>query len=149
MRRLRACAAVCLLLTCLAVPTAADADTSEELMTAEINAARAAHDRPALDVSPALTASADDYAGSMMRRDVFGHRSPLPVAGDFDYKGEILALRSGTRPNVAPTVRMWLDSPGHRAAMLDPRFDWIGVGRAQGRFGGREATIWVAHFGRR
>ncbi len=149
MRRLRARAVVCLLLACSALPATAEAATDEELMTSEINAARAAHDRPALNVSPALAASADDYAGWMMRRDVFGHRSPLPVAGDFSFKGEILAIRSGARPNVAPTVRMWLDSPGHRAAMLDPRFDWVGVGRAEGRFGGRAATIWVAHFGKR
>jgi len=149
MRRLRACAAVCLLLACVAGPTSAEAATSEELMTAEINAARAAHDRPALNPSPALAASAEGYAGWMMRRDAFGHRSPTPVAGDFAFKGEILAMRSGTRPNVAPTVRMWLDSPGHRAAILNPGFDWVGVGRAQGRFGGREATIWVAHLGRR
>jgi uncharacterized protein YkwD len=85
----------------------------------------------------------------MMRRNAFGHRSPLPVARGFALRGEILAMRSGTGPMVAPTVRLWLGSPGHRAAVLDPRFNWVGVGRAEGRFGGRATTIWVAHFGRR
>ncbi|MGI8440055.1 MAG: CAP domain-containing protein [Thermoleophilaceae bacterium] len=148
MRRLRACAVVCLLV-CAAVPSAAVAATSEDSMVAELNAARAAHDRPALKVSPALGASAEGYAGWMMRSNAFGHRSPLPVPRGFALRAEILALRSGTGPMVVPTVRLWLDSPGHRAAMLDPRYEWVGVGRAKGRFGGRTTTIWVAHFGRR
>jgi uncharacterized protein YkwD len=148
MRRIRACAVFCLLV-CAAVPSAAGAATSEQSMVAELNAARAANDRPALKVSPALAGSAAGYAGWMMRRSAFGHRSPLPVAPGFAFRGEILAMRSGTGPMVAPTVRLWLDSPGHRAAMLDPRYTWVGVGRAAGHFGGRATTIWVAHFGRR
>ena len=140
---------VCLLACLILAPASAVAASPEELMAAELNDARAALGRPALSVSPALTGSAEEYAATLGRRGVFTHGSPLAVAGDFGQKGEILALRSGDRPMVAPTVRAWLASPGHRAIVLDPDYRWVGVGRALGRFDGRTSTVWVGHFGRR
>ncbi len=149
MRRAVPWAVVCLLASLMLLPASAVAASPEELMTAALNEAREGLGRPALSVSPALTASAEDYAATLGRRGTFAHGSPLAVGGDFEQKGEILALRGGDRPAVAPTVRAWLASSGHRAILLDPDYRWVGVGRAQGRFNGRSATVWVAHFGRR
>jgi len=149
MRRAVPRAVICLLACLILLPASAQAASPEELMATELNQTRAAFGRPELSVSQALTGSAEDYAAALGRHGSFAHGSPIAVAGDFRQKAEILALRGGDRPSVAPTVRAWLASPGHRTILLDPDYDWVGVGRAQGRFGGRWATVWVVHFGRR
>ena len=43
------------------------------------------------------------------------------------------------------TVRMWMNSPGHRTNLLSPRFRWVGVGSASD--GGCDATVVTADFG--
>ena len=42
-------------------------------------------------------------------------------------------------------VAGWLDSPGHCANIMDPRFQHIGVALATGR--GRGRIYWVQEFG--
>ena len=43
----------------------------------------------------------------------------------------------------------WARSSGHRYVIANPLFGSIGVGKASGRFQGRNVTIWVAHVGRK
>jgi uncharacterized protein YkwD len=84
----------------------------------------------------------------MMHGDFFAHPSQLQVP-TFDRVGEILELHGGRRPRMGRTIRLWLNSYGHRAVMLSSRYRRIGAARALGRYQGHRATIWVVRFGKR
>jgi uncharacterized protein YkwD len=42
---------------------------------------------------------------------------------------------------------MWLNSPEHRANLLNRRYDQVGISLLPAKFHGSEASIWVAHLG--
>ena len=118
-------------------------------MIAKVNEMRQRSGLPTLHTSETLVGSARGYARYMLRHDYFGHLASLPVGGSFQLRGETLAWHTGWRARVARTFRMWMNSPPHRAALLNPAFRYIGTGKAKGRFGRRAATTWVAHLGGR
>jgi uncharacterized protein YkwD len=95
----------------------------------------------------------------MMREGYFGHDSADGTSATVRIRrfyagsavGETILWRS---PNVTPkqALRMWLESPPHRAILLSPAFGYIGLGAvhaasAPGTFGGRPVTVVVADFG--
>jgi uncharacterized protein YkwD len=59
--------------------------------------------------------------------------------------GETLALlgRSG---GAGRGVRMWMESPPHRAVLLGAGFRRIGIARREGRIGGFPQTVVTADF---
>ncbi|MBR3721579.1 MAG: CAP domain-containing protein [Selenomonadaceae bacterium] len=74
------------------------------------------------------------YAASIRAREivsVFNHQRPngadcfsvLPM-GSYRYVGENIASNFATSKKV---VDGWMDSPGHRANILDPRFEEMGI----------------------
>ncbi len=77
----------------------------------------------------------------MLDADVFSHESPNGEAFDRRIRrfhvarqlGETIAWGSGSYGTPAGIVGMWLESPPHRAILLDRSFARIGVGRARGR----------------
>ena len=95
--------------------------------------------------SHSLFYSARSYARQMMRSDYFGHQARIPVSSRYRMAGETLAWHSGWRLSPRQTVWQWMGSPPHRALLLSPTFTRIGVGNARGNYGGRRATMWVAH----
>ena len=132
----------------LAMPAFAHAEKrAHQLhMLNAVNEVRAQHGVHAFHGAPRLHRSASSYARWMLRHGYFGHLARIRASG-FRRLGENLSWHSGRRPAPRATVRRWLASPTHRALMLSPAFRWLGAGIAQGRFGGRVATIWVLHFG--
>lgn len=107
---------------------------------------------PELVPNRALSRAASQHAADMARRNYFGHTSP----GGTTYLHRI--LWTGYRPhraaeNIAAgqpspedVVRVWMDSPGHRANMLDCGLREVGVGFASNA----RATFnqyWVQDFG--
>lgn len=50
--------------------------------------------------------------------------------------GETIAWGVGTDGTADAIVRMWLESPPHRATLLRRSFRYVGVGVASGLFGG-------------
>jgi uncharacterized protein YkwD len=130
-----------------AEPAEASAGPASRMVDA-MNEARADHGLAPLRAAPRLAHTAKGYARQLIRSDSFGHGSSYLARG-FRRTGEILALRNGFSRRPAPTLRMWLHSPGHAALILDPGFRFVGVGPARGRFGSARTTIWVAHFGAR
>ena len=82
-----------------------------------------------------------------MRRDFFAHPARLSVP-TFDRVGEILELHGGRRQRMSRTIRLWLNSYGHRAVMMSSHYRWIGAARAVGLYGGHRATVWVVRFGK-
>jgi uncharacterized protein YkwD len=136
---------------CLALTTdTARATSPTRAMVHKINHFRAAHGVPRLRVSGQLHNSALAYSRRLMVRGVFSHAGRIQ-ANDHLYPllGEILEIHLDRHARASLAFRTWERSPSHRAAMLDPRFRWIGAGRTAGTFRGRPATIWVVHFGRR
>jgi len=110
----------------------------------------------------ALTHSATRHSHYMVRHHCFAHecRGEVGLLGRVENTkylpcscswglGETLA--KGRRRHASPsaTVRRWMHSPGHRAIVLDPRFDDVGVGVALGIPGARNANgaTYTADFG--
>ena len=86
----------------------------------------------------------------MLRSDVFAHgsfTSRVRRYVSFKRVGETLAWNS--RCSSRTFVRMWLNSPGHRAVLLARGFHRIGVARRVGRLGARRACVVTADFASR
>ena len=99
--------------------------------------------------STKLHAAAMKKVQDMFLKQYFAHVSPdgrqaSDLASDQNYEyiaiGENLAL--GNFENDKILVQAWMDSPGHRANILDRRFREIGVAAARGIYEGR--TTWLA-----
>jgi uncharacterized protein YkwD len=115
-----------------------------------INGARARHGLAPLHSSNSLHRSASAFAGHLMRTQRFAHATRIHASSRFRTLGETLAIRIGARRwRPRAVVRAWLHSPGHRALILSRGFRYGGAGSARGRFGGRNAVIWVLHLGSR
>jgi uncharacterized protein YkwD len=106
---------------------------------------------PPLRASKPLTEAAADHARDMARRSYFEHRGldgsqpkdrVLRAGYEPKLSGENIAFGPESAEEV---VAGWLDSPGHCANIMDPRFEHIGVGLATGRK--RNRIYWVQTFG--
>ena len=123
-------------------------------MLAEVNALRSKAGAPALRMNAALQKAAQAHAQDMLERGFFAHKSPGNTtvrerATKAGYKwrniGENIA--EGQK-SVDEVVATWMDSPGHRQNMLEPKFREIGIGLVTGK--GRDGeyrVIWVQNFG--
>lgn len=64
--------------------------------------------------------------------------------------GENIAWGSGSFGSSRAIFRAWLNSPGHRHAILSKDYVDLGIGLDHGRLDGVPgARVWVQHFGRR
>ena len=71
------------------------------------------------------------------------------AAGYNGLGAENLAGGSGRYRSARAAMSMWLASPGHRAALLDPPITGYGVGvRLRARLRGWTGSVWVLHLGR-
>jgi len=122
--------------------------SAERLMVKQINQARNAYGVPSLRRSGSLARSAHRFGRYLLRTDRFGHTSPIRASRRFRRLGEVLAYHWGYRARIRATVRRWMLSPGHRSAILSPRFRYVGVGKVRGRFSRSRATTWVVQLGR-
>lgn len=110
---------------------------------------------PALEENEKLNTAAREKVKDMFLRQYFAHTSPTgKVAGDlvkdsgYEYimVGENLAL--GNFKNDEVLVQAWMDSPGHRANILDKRFTQIGVAVEKGTYEGKTTWLAVQIFGK-
>jgi len=112
----------------------------EAALLALTNEARAEAGLGALEHDPDLAQAARHHAAEMADLGYFSHTSPVAenatlaqrVAKDGSFivtLGENLALVGDTDPAQASTTG-WLESPGHRANLLRPRFTHVGFGSA-------------------
>jgi uncharacterized protein YkwD len=117
----------------LAKPNEASAATpirAEKMLIRAVNDARAARGIRRLRVGSTIQAGAQRWAGYLLARDAFFHAS---LAAGVRENIAWLTCRSGWSRTI---VRMWLNSPAHRYAMLDRSARRIGVGVATGRWSG-------------
>ena len=119
----------------------------------KINQFRADNNRRPLAIDAALNRAAQHHSDDMARNDYFSHT----LRGDhrtwdeniraYGYRpspiGENIAAGQRTAHDV---VRAWIQSPDHRANMLNPEFRAIGIGIASSR-NATYATYWTTTFG--
>jgi uncharacterized protein YkwD len=108
------------------------------------NAARAENGLPALQADETLALAARHHALEMVTLNYFSHQSPTPAnatppdrianAGSpFVAVGENIAKMPPTQlvSLASETTDGWMNSPGHRANILEARFTHVGFGVAQ------------------
>jgi len=141
-------------------PLRAEKEAQKSLLTQEgiilhTNAERAKNGLPALKESLILDVSAQVKVENMFKNQYFAHDSPAGLgvgdlaesAGyDFLIIGENLAL--GNFENDQALVQAWMDSPGHRANILNANYQEIGVSVKVGIFEGKTTWLAVQHFGK-
>jgi uncharacterized protein YkwD len=123
---------VCAGALALAAPAQSAAPTPmEQRLITKINQTRAAHGLRKLRLGPAIQRGSHAWSRYLMRADSFHHSSQLRAG-----TGEILAW--GTCGWFTPlrAVRMWLNSPSHRALLLRPGFRYVGTGWTAGNWRG-------------
>ncbi len=107
-----------------------------------------------LAVNVKLNAGAMAKAQDMFTNQYFEHVSPsgkgpsdvATAAGyDFILIGENLA--SGNFKDDTGLVQAWMNSPGHRANILNPRYQEIGVAVLKGTYKGQSTWMAVQEFG--
>src|SRR6185369_1735151 len=100
-----------------------------------------------------LAQAAQAKADDMVAKQYFSHTSPdgrspwdfISAAGyKYQAAGENLAVNYQQAEEVETA---WLNSPGHRANLLNPVFKEIGIGVASGNFQGNNVTFVVQEFG--
>ncbi len=109
---------------------------------------------PPLTENKVLNGTATAKTNDLFAKSYFEHTSPSGVTvatqaqgAGYEYImiGENLAL--GNFASGEAIVDAWMNSPGHRANILNDRYTEIGIGVSQGTYQGR--TVWIAtqHFG--
>jgi uncharacterized protein YkwD len=120
----------------------------------ETNLQRKENGLPELVENEELSKAAEAKANDMFLNQYFEHVSPTGVdpghlvqAYGYDYivTGENLIL--GNFKSEKELVKDWMDSPGHRANILNNRYAEIGVSVIKGTYKGETVWIGVQEFG--
>jgi uncharacterized protein YkwD len=129
-----------------------------------LNVQRTKHGLAKLHRSGSLQGVATRYAKQMVALSFFDHVAPTGTTfvqrilaspyidpGDPYTVGENLAWGSGVLATPRRIVRAWMNSPGHRANILNGKFEDIGVGVTLGIpvAGGGSGATYVNEFGTR
>lgn len=134
------------------------AQTLETRLAHEINVVRSQRHLRPLAESRALRLAADAHSAAMLDQGFFAHESPdgtsfadrlkqfYPANTAYWTVGENLAMLGPNEPLAREVVSAWMQSPRHRANLLDPRWREFGLGvrfapSAPGAFGG--VATWV------
>ncbi len=129
-----------------------DLDTVERRLIAEINAYRARHGLPGLRPAQSLLRAADEHSRAMVADGFFGHSAPGGESWSERLRehvpsgeiGEVLGeLPPRAEHPAARLVRMWARSNQHRAVLLAPDLERIGVARRTGEIDGRRRTVFT------
>ena len=108
-----------------------------------------------LKESPLLEKAAFLKAKDMLGKGYFSHQSPegnppwywlRSVGYNYQLAGENLAIGFLDSEEVN---RAWLDSPSHRANLLNPKYQEVGIAVVRGKFQGNETNLVVQFFGAR
>ena len=123
------------------------------LLFDETNEARLEAGLSPLSEHEELNHAAQLKADHMAEYGYFAHYSPdgsspwrwFREAGyDYAYAGENLAVRFSDSRRV---VKAWLDSPSHRANILNEKYEHVGFATARGMYKGSETVFVVQLFG--
>lgn len=123
-------------------------------MLAAVNEVRRKAGAPPLKMNRDLQEAAQAHAQDMLARGYFAHESPSGTTvrerarkAGYDWRtiGENIAEG---QTSVDEVMKTWMNSPGHRANILNPPFRELGVGLVIGQArNGEYRVIWVQNFG--
>ena len=117
------------------------------------NQSRETYNLGGLKENSMLAKAAQAKADDMLAKGYFAHNTPdgktpwdFIVATGYNYitAGENLAVNFTEAENVETA---WMNSPGHKANILNKNFLEIGIGISQGSYQGHEAIFVVQEFG--
>ena len=128
-----------------AVPTKVNGRAIERATLCVLNAERARYGLRALRLDRRLSDASRRHAADMARKDYFSHDSLNGasfvdrIRGSGYLRGarrwtvaENIAWGSGARATPRSIAQAWMNSPGHRANILNPAYRDIGVGIVAG-----------------
>jgi uncharacterized protein YkwD len=109
---------------------------AERQLLAATNREREARGLPGLRWNQALAEAARRHAQIMVEHQTISHQFPgepsLPTrATQAGVKFTALAENVAEAPSAAEIPNLWMHSPGHRANILDPSLDSIGIAVAE------------------
>jgi len=128
-------------------------DITPDGLFVETNQERADYGLPPLRLDAQLDDSASMKAANMFALDYWAHVSPTGIqpwywftkAGyNYSYAGENLAMNFDTTDGV---MQGWMNSPGHKANILNVHYVDVGFAVENGTLVGQETTLVVAHYG--
>ena len=132
-----------------AAPTSANVGAYEQQVVDLVNKERAAAGLPALKTNAKLAGVAEKKAEDLRDNNYFDHQSPT-YGSPFDMMKQFGITYSAAGENIAKgqktpsdVMNGWMNSPGHRANILNANFTEIGVGFVTDSNG---TTYWVQHF---
>lgn len=106
------------------------------LILAQTNAERARTGAGALALNSQLARAAQGHSVNMARRQLMAYgldgRGPGDRIRAAGYRFSTWSENVAVGQSPQQVVKAWMDSPGHRRNILDPRFTEIGIGIAQG-----------------
>lgn len=123
------------------------------VLVSETNAERADISLGSLSINPVLTLAAQMKANDMALKGYFSHTTPegyapwywLQRAGySYTYAGENLAVNFVDSTDV---TKAWMNSPLHKANIVNGKYTEIGIAVAPGMYKGRETIFVVQFFG--
>ena len=130
---------------------------SELAIVAQLNQVRAQNNLPRLRASGSLGRAADSHSRDMLRNDFFSH--PSSDGTPFEQRvrrfanangvGEMLAVLGQRHGGAADAVRLWMESPPHRAIILNGQFRRVGIARRWGQLNGAAQAVVTADFATR
>ena len=137
----------------------------ELLMLSLINEERTSRGLDPLTINNDLNASSEDHSQWMLENDIFSHTGVNGTssrdrieAADYELEGswrtaENIGWQSergdpGIDDDVANIHDSLMNSPGHRANILNPDLEDIGIGIELGDFNGYDAVMITQNFGR-
>jgi uncharacterized protein YkwD len=130
-------------------------DRAERAVLREINRIRVSAGLHRLWRNRRLQSSADYHCWDMLRANFFAHSSAdgTPFATRVKRYtnrrriGENLAyLPSQDASSASTVVQMWMNSPGHRAALMSTSFRRVGIARRIGRWGDFRVAVYTVDF---
>jgi uncharacterized protein YkwD len=152
--RFRIALLIALLALAAGASTAAAHSLRARAVESGINDVRAEHGCGPLRVHAGLERVAGRLARLLLVEGELDHDAGTPFAERLEHAapaahlwGENLAWGSGESARPDAIVQGWMNSPEHRAIMLDCRFSQVGVGIATGSFGERgDGSVYAADF---
>jgi uncharacterized protein YkwD len=138
------------------VPAAGNAPTVRAAVLCLVNAQRAANGLGALADNGSLTAAAQAHSDDMVAARYFSHTSldGRSYAGRISAAGyggaataENIAWGAGRQSTPAEIVTGWMNSPGHRANILNGSLSTSGIGVAGGTPTGTSGATYTHDFG--
>jgi hypothetical protein len=129
------------------------ADISGNLIVEMTNQARIKDGLKPLNVNSELSAAAAAKAADMIKNGYFAHFSPTNISPwfwikqngyNYKYAGENLAMNFS---ETAQVIDGWLNSPTHKANLLNVHYEDIGVAVLSGQVNGENRVVVVQMFG--